>query len=381
MIAAALVAGYLVLLLAKTWLAVRAARRAPRAAGADADLSRVVVAQPILSGDPGLSDVLEDNLRSLPSAHFAWLVDADDQTAQVTCLRLQERYGRTRIDILTVAPPPASINPKLFKLERTRSLLGDRVLLVLDDDTRMPAASLAAIVEGLERSELATGLPAYLDDGRWRSRLLAQFVNNNAALTYLPLLNLRPPVTINGMAYVMRAVTLERLGGFGPVMASITDDLAVAQHVLAAGGRICQTAAPVWVQTTIRDGRHYLRQMHRWFLFAWLLVRLQPAGLQALIALLQGLPPLLFWGVAAAVALRPSPAAFVALGVLLAVRATLLVALQRHIYGRPLHQPVTSVISELLQPLHFCHALLQPTIVWRTRRFRVRDDRTFQARP
>src|ERR1017187_5699916 len=257
MIALGLGVAYLVVLLAKTALAVRAARRGPQPAGkwevrsqkldvrpvrGEEDFSGVVIAQPILSGDPRLSDTLEDNLRALPSAQFVWIVDADDPAARTICQTLIDRHPDARIDLLIAPPPPEGYNPKLFKLERARHLVGDRVLLVLDDDTRMPAASLSAILTGLDRSDLATGLPGYLDDGRWPSRLLAQFVNNNAALTYLPLLNVWPPLTINGMAYAMHGKTHDRLGGFTPLMGYLTDDLAVARRVLAAGGSISQTA-------------------------------------------------------------------------------------------------------------------------------------------
>ena len=37
-----------------------------------------------------------------------------------------------------------------------------------------------------------------------------------------------------------------------------------------------------------------------------------------------------------------------------------------------------SILSELLQPIHACHALLVPTIRWRTRRIRVHADNTFK---
>ena len=379
MIAAALAAAYLALLLLKAWLALRAAGRAPKPAGAD--LSRVVIVQPVLSGDPGLETTLADNLRTLRTARFVWVVDEDDAAAREICGSSRDQFAGTRIEILVVPPPPDGENPKLFKLERARVALGDDVLLVLDDDTRMPAASLLALLDGLDRSALSTGLPGCLDDGRWPSRLLAQFVNNNAALTYLPLLNILPPVTINGMAYAMRSGTVTAIGGFGSIARSITDDLAVARLVMATGRTICQTASPVWVQTTVRDGRHYVRQMHRWFVFAWLLLRRQPPGVQALVSVLHGAPPVLLWAAGAVMALDPTPAAIVAFAAALVLRALVLILLQLRIYGRAVHQPLFSVASELLQPLHILHALLQRTIVWRTRCYRVRDDQTFEAVP
>jgi ceramide glucosyltransferase len=371
---------YLLLLLAKTVLAFRTARSVPQpAADATGDFSRVVVVQAILSGDPRLADVLEDNLRNLTAADFVWLVDSDDPAANTICRTLAARYPKIRIAIFVAPPPPEGCNPKLFKLEMARTIVGNRVLVVLDDDTRLPAASLSAMLAGLKNHEIATGLPGYLDDGRWPSRLLAQFVNNNAALTYLPLLNVWPPPTINGMGYAIRGATLDRLGGFAPLMGYLTDDLAMARAVLASGGRIAQTASPLWVQTTVTDEQHYVALMHRWFVFARLLLRHQPLYKQSVIALLYALPGLLLvWLIATTVAV-PSVDGVLTLGVVLAARAAALIAVQRRVYGRSLHRPVYSILSELFQPFHLLHASLVHTIVWRTRRYTVRDDHSFST--
>lgn len=378
-VAAVAAAAYLGLLVVKIALALREVRQAPRPGAAD--LSRVTVVQAVLSGDPALGPTLAANVRALPSARFVWMVDDDDAPGMAICRDVRESNPAVRIEIVVVPPPPEGLNPKLFKLERARAACADDVLIVLDDDTRIPAESASALVGRLDRSDLSTALPGSLDDGRWWSALLAQFVNNNAALTYLPLLNLLPPVTINGMAWAMRRDTIAAIGGFGPIARSLTDDLAVATLMRGSGRTIGQTAAPVWVHTTVRDAGHYVRQMHRWFVFAWLLLRAQPATVGALVLLLHGLPPLLLWSLVAAVAIAPSLSAAGLVAGTLAVRAALLVFLHRHIYGRILHRPLLSIVSELLQPWHVVHALLQRTIVWRTRRYRVRADQTFEAAP
>jgi len=380
---------YLGLFAGKALLALRAARREPPAplqAPLQAEAGAgVAVAQAILSGDPRLGAVLEANLLELPAARFLWLVDADDEVAQAVCRDLQARHGGGepggRLDLLVLPPPADGHNPKLHKLALARPAVREPVLLVLDDDTRMPAATLAALLRKLGAADLATSLPGYLDDGRPPSRLLAQFVNNNAALTYLPLLAFRPPVTINGMAYALRCDFLDAIGGFAPLLGHLTDDLAVAEQVLAAGGRIEQSARPHWVETTVRDLGHYNRMMHRWFLFALLLLRKQPLPLRAVIALLHALPPLLLAALVAAAALAPSPLTAGVLLAVLALRALGLAALQRSIYGRPLHSPLASPASELLQPLHLLHALCWRRIVWRKRRYRVRGERQFTALP
>jgi ceramide glucosyltransferase len=414
---------YLGLLGGKAFLALRACRRerlgpadarapgvpAPRAAPAPVAGAGVTVAQAILSGDARLGEVLEANVAELPGAQFLWLVDVDDEVAQAVCGDIARRWdvaGKARrIEILVLPPPPAGHNPKLHKLNLGRVAFGEPVLLVLDDDTRMPAATLATLVAALDRAALATSLPGYLDDGRWPSRLLAQFVDNNAALTYLPLLAFLPPLTINGMAYALRCETLDAIGGFAPLLGFLTDDLAVAQQVIAAGGTIEQSARPHWVETTVRGGGHYVQLMHRWFLFALLLMKKQPLRLRLVIALLDAVPPLLLLGlvviaamevisavvgvvgivgvgeVAAAGAAAAVTPVLTVLAATLGLRGFCLAGVQRAVYGRALHAPLTSVVSELLQPFHLLHAACRRRIVWRTRRYRVYSESRFTSLP
>ena len=380
MIAIVLALLYLGLLAGKALLAHRARRREPEPS-AVSDGAGVAVAQAILSGDPRLGEILETNVETLPAAQFLWLIDSDDEVAQTVCRDLSARKAGRRLDLLILPPPAEGHNPKLHKLELARPAVREPVLLVLDDDTRMPAATLAALLRKLDGADLATSLPGYLDDGRWPSRLLAQFVNNNAALTYLPLLAFLPPITINGMAYALRRDFLDSIGGFGPLLEYLPDDLAVAERVLAAGGRIEQSARPHWVETTVRDFGHYVRMMHRWFLFALLLLRRQPLSLRAVIAGLHALPPLLLAALLAVTVLAPGPLTAGTLLATLTLRALGLAGLQRSVYGRSLHSPVASLASELLQPLHLLHALCWRRIVWRTRRYRVHGERHFTVLP
>jgi ceramide glucosyltransferase len=156
------------------------------------------VVQAVLGGDPGLAAALEDNVRELPGARFLWLADVDDPAGLQACEAARARCPGARVDVLRMEPSPEGVNPKLHKLEAARRGIGEPVLLVLDDDTRIPAATLAGLLAALEGHDLATALPGYRHDGRLGGRLLAQFVNNNAALTYLPLLGLVDPPTING---------------------------------------------------------------------------------------------------------------------------------------------------------------------------------------
>ena len=368
---------YLMVWGAKAALAARVARREPLLPPSDG--AGVAIAQPILSGDPRLGAVLTANLAELPAARFLWLVDTDDTEAQRVCRDLAARHPEVAIEISLHTQPGDDINPKLWKLEAARAGIEESILVVLDDDTRMPGPTLAELLQALETHPLATSLPGYLDDGRFSSRLLAQFVNNNAALTYLPLLPMMNPLTINGMAYALRTEKLNERGGFAKMLGALTDDLAVAEAVLSQGGTIFQSARPHWVETTVRDGKHYAQLMHRWFLFALLLLRKQPLRIRALIGLLHALPPVLLLVLVITAVMAPSSAGFAVLIATLALRGLGLAALQHAVYGRILEAPLTSIASELLQPLHTLHAICWRRIVWRTRRYRVHDDRHFTA--
>ena len=388
-IATACASTYLAILLAKATLAMRYASRYPHssarlAAGGGVDLSAATIVQPILSGDPDLSSALADNLAALPEARFLWLVDDDDHEAAAIVAKLRDNHPAHRIETIVCTAAPDGVNPKLFKLERARSEVTSGAFVVVDDDTRLTREGMSALLDGIATDAVATGLPCYLAQRRdLPSRLLAEFVNNNAVLTYLPLLNFADPPTINGMTYAMTPATLDAIGGFTPLLRHLADDLAVARRVIQTGGTIRQTPYPQFISTSVRNLRHYRALMHRWFLFALLLLREQSAGWTLTITLLHGLPPLLLWtlvgltAAAAPLSLGSLPA--ICLLSVLPLRAAALIAVQRRLTGRSRHSPVLSFVSELLQPLHLLHALVSRRIVWRTRRYLVRANDDFRA--
>ena len=372
---------YAALLIARTALAHREASRqeSSRGRGAARAPADVAVLQPILSGDPALEAVLGRALDALPRAAFVWLVDEDDPEAlRVTDALAASRPGR-EIRRLVLPPAPPGVNPKTFKLERGRPAVDADALVVLDDDACLDAAALGALVGALDEGSLATALPWYEDAPSLAGALLARFVNDNAATTYLAPLALLPPVSINGMCYAMRAETLEAMGGFAPLERHLTDDLALAHALQRRGLAIVQTSAPVRMRTSLDGLPAYVRLMHRWYLFATLLLAAQTVRVRALAFVLQGLPPLLLWATVLASLAAPSPASFATLLALLAVRAAALATLHRRFVGAPLRpRPVVSILAELLQPLHLAHALAVRTVRWRSRRYRVRAADDFE---
>lgn len=381
-VAAVFACAYGALLALRAISAWREIRRQSAVPASDAAVAmhEVAVLQPILGGDPRLIDVLGATLDALPDARFHWLVDDGDTHARDVIAALQATHPDAVIAVHANPPAPDGVNPKSFKLDRVLAAVDAPVCLVLDDDATLTADALARLVAALDAADIATALPGYADDGeRLPGRLLAQFVNDNAALTYLAPLVWAPPVSINGMCYALRTARLRALGGFTPMLHALADDLAMADQVRAHGGRIAQTIAPVRVRTSIDGPAHYLRQMHRWMLFATLLLRRQPMRMRVLIALLHGLPPLLLWATGVALAAQPTmTGALCVIGVLV-LRAAVPAWLQRRLGVSAPQRPLLSLLAELLQPLHLLHASVVRTVRWRSRRYRVHADGGFHV--
>lgn len=351
---------------------------AEEAVSGNLDVPYATVVQPILGGDPALARTLEDNLLELPQVPFLWLVDEEDAVGRAIAEELSAPY-RDRVRVLLCPTAPEGVNPKLFKLERAWREIETPVLIVLDDDTRLPQVTLSALLDALDEAELSTALPYYRTEGNFPTRLLAQFVNNNSALTYLSMLAFGPPLSINGMAYAIRTETLKPCAGFAPLLGHLTDDLAVARHVRAHGGRIRQVSATVQVETHVAELGGYFRQMHRWFLFALLLLRGEAVSTRLRVGLMLGTHPFLLWG-AVLTCFGTGTLSIAALAGTCLARAVALTWLQARLTGRVRHQPLVSLLSELMQPFHLLHAVLSRNIRWRSRRYRVYANDRFESR-
>lgn len=367
---------YLLLLIAKAGATCFQAGKEEQEEASGLEPGELTVAQAILSGDDGLEKMLESNLESLRGQHFLWLCDEDDAEALRVTDVLMSRHSKEAITRLSCPPCPAGINPKVFKIIHGSSHVDTPFLLVLDDDTHLPEQSAFMLVRHARSHDIATGLPQYRNGSGLPSTLLAQFVNNNSALTYLSLLPLIEPISINGMCYVMRA---EKIGVFQEIAEHLTDDLALAIRIRRQGGSIHQSSARQILATQVQGMGHYRRMMHRWYVFAMLLLKEQPPGIQLIIILLHGSHPLLLWCLMVMVAAAPSMFTVGVLAGVLVLRAGLLVLIQRRVFRQVMHLPWSSLASELLQPFHLIHALMDRDIEWRGRRYRVHASDRFEA--
>lgn len=344
----------------------------------------ITIVQPILSGDPALEATLKANLGALGHVAFLWAVDEADAEALRLSEELKAAHPEVSLTIHRFPPPPDGVNPKTFKLAGVWSQITTEVAVILDDDTILGAADLEVLVAGLDRGDLATVLPQARPGGSGPSRLLGQFVDNNAVLTYLAPLVVMEPLTINGMGWAVRTASWAHWGGWDPLLRHLTDDWAVAHQIRRGGGNLVQTLARARVGTTLPNWAAYFRQMHRWFFFARLLLVEEPLGRRLGLALVQGLPPLVLLALlvlsAFEMAAGAGPGAFLVAGVVGLLRAGVLIALQGACTGRVGYRPGLSELSELLQTLHLGHALTVRTIRWRNRHYFVSRNDAFLAR-
>lgn len=341
----------------------------------------ITIMQPILSGDPQLEAMLETNLQVTDArVRFLWLIDQSDPQAQQIAQRILSRnseQGRARICILNCPDSPSMVNPKAFKLALGLELVETPFTAVVDDDTTLPHNNLQQAIDQLTRCDLYTGLPLFRASKGVGSQLVAHFVNNNSLMTYLAVASLLPPVTINGMFYVAKTEYLKTIQAFKSIEKELCDDLALATLVKRSGGTIHQGTAPLELRVTVQSAKHYCSIMHRWFVFADILTTRQSLVGQFTLGVLLGLPAVLLW--LSILSALTSTSAMLACIFVLIVRHVLIRSMLRatRIDGLPMNF-VWSLVSELLQPIHFVHAKLVRRISWRHRVIQVLRDGSFR---
>ncbi len=372
---------YLAILLAKSVLVARVVARQRRFLAStegvfDTANYSLTIAQPILSGDPRLAERLKTCTSLVPPhVKFVWLVDYDDSAARSIALQIGAECPNTTVLLCDEAPK--CTNPKSWKLQKALEKCESEFFCVLDDDTVITAQTLRDAGRHLSTCDLYTGLPYYEDDGSIWARLLAHFVNNNSALTYLPLLNFGAPLSINGMFYIVRTREWKALGGFSTLMHQLCDDYAVRCLASAHNWRVVQGISPQYVGTTVSNMHHYVSIQHRWNLFALIFLKEQPFFLECVLFFLLVLPPALLWCSLVAIFLGRQLLVFAL--VFLVIRHAVVNALHRFTFSSSAQLSVKlSLLAELLQPFHGLHALFVRTIRWRSRTIRVISNSSFR---
>jgi ceramide glucosyltransferase len=253
----------------KWWYADRFLRTW-RPAGEVREDATVSVLVPVLSGDPTMESVIARSVRAVARSgvSFTWMVDAYDTEGLAVCARAETlaRSLGARARVLVTPPPPDGVNPKSFKLRVAATETDGEFVCVLDDDTVLPAGALDRTVAalGAPGAGLAFGLPYYETWSTGWSRLVSSFVNGHSLTTYLPPLAIMPPITVNGMYYVIPRRVLDACGGFLPMERELSDDYAIGRLIARHGYALVQTDVRHAESTEVRSARHYAKLMKRW---------------------------------------------------------------------------------------------------------------------
>ncbi len=171
----------------------------------------------------------------------------------------------------------APVNRKVKHLEAGLALAAKRgwlaagaVVVHADADVVLAPRDLDELVLALERDapDGAAFAPPAPSGGAPFAELMAQSILAASPQAFAVVWSLarltRSPPALAGKLVAMRAATLEALGGYAPLAASIADDLALVAALRARGGRVA--LAGVAARTVDRDRTAWrvVQQMVRW---------------------------------------------------------------------------------------------------------------------
>lgn len=333
----------------------------------------ISILQPILSGDPTLSQSLEENLISATSyaREFIWLIDSDDILGLEICRLLVDRYSQEHIQLITLPPPNPNQNPKIIKLIRgVQSANGD-IICVLDDDTSLSDFSFETCLPFLDQPNvgLVFGLPYYCTFQNIWSQLVSCFVNSHSLATYIPYLAFSKPLTINGMFYCLRRTVLDRIGGFEGLENILADDFAVSQRIRDHNLFACQAPLLHGIRTTVTNSRHYFTLIQRWFIFPReSIMRRLTIGEQSLVYGIALVPMFFIWLFIINFFLVPSPLSFTLCVLYIFLHYLTFAWINHNLLNSVTPWPVSIWVPvlQLLLPLQVIAALLSPRrIIWR----------------
>ena len=228
---------------------------------------------------------------------------------------------------------------------------------------------------------LVFGLPYYRSFGTLWAALVSTFVNRNSLWSYLPILWVMSPMTVNGMFWLARPEAITAIGGFREVETFVCDDYAVARAMRAAGFMLRQTAVVHPLQTGVENASAYDRLITRWFIFPQVsLLRHEPWWRLAWFHALVFWPAFQFLGAlvlaaAAGGGIRRFAAAFAVQGWREALQVHLEANYLPGASGRGrsfVRRRMLGWIVDLLLPFQVVRAFLAPrVIIWRGHRLRL----------
>lgn len=168
------------------------------------------------------------------------IIVIDDQSNDDTAKEAREA-GPENLTVLQGQPLPAGWAGKLWALEQGRGHVRSDLVLLLDADIELAPGTIAGLKRKLtaERVDLVSVMAALRMETFWERLLVPAFIYFFKLLYPFALGNsprCRVGVAAGGCILV-RAATLETIGGFGALRSALIDDCTLARKLKAAGHR------------------------------------------------------------------------------------------------------------------------------------------------
>lgn len=335
----------------------------------DQQRASVSVIVPVLDERARLAPCLEGLLAQGPELREVLVVDGGSRDGTPELVR--EYAARDpRLRLVDARPVPLHLNGKAWGLRAGLAAADPQAVwvLMLDADVRPTAPLVRALLARAEADRLDGLSVATRQDvadawvGLLHPSLLASFVYR----TGIPGSVQRRQVTAqaNGQCFLVRRASLERIGGFRPVLDAISEDIALARMLIATGCRLAFYEAGDLVSVRMHEGWR-----DAWYNWSRSLpMRDRGAGAAPLwgwleVALVQALPPVVL--LLAALGLVPRWIAALNVG-LVGARVGVLAGMRRA-YRRPPWTYWLSPLCDLPVAVQLGIMMLRRRHTWRGR--------------
>jgi GT2 family glycosyltransferase len=226
------------------------------------------------------------------------IIVADDQSQDGTGEILEGlRAQIPALRVLRIESLPEGWLGKTHAVATAARLAAGDWLLFTDADTEHLAGSLAALLARAEqeRADLLSLSPGQEMPTWWEKAVIPLVYVNLARLYRFEEVSdpNSPTAAANGQYVLIRRAAYERAGGHEAVRAAILEDVELARHVKASGGRLLFLPGAAWVRT--RMYRSFSEMRRGWTKNLYLLYGQRPGRMLAAVCelcLLDVAPPL-----------------------------------------------------------------------------------------
>jgi len=332
----------------------------------------------------GVDEDLAGNVRALVEQRVTGALEvvlAAERDDEPALAALAPLLGRARAgagvrgdiagaDIRVVIAGTAGDAPsKVHLLEAGVAAARGARLVFVDSDVRLPHRDfLAGLLGTLDqpRVGIATCVPAHREARGWGAALVSDLMHTDLIGLFAIGAAWGRLALANGACLAIRRDALVAAGGLAPLRGRMLMDTGLARAVRRAGFTIALHREPVTIQRAHVPLGECARQIRRWHVSLWRALALPTFAafvwlrLHATLAL-------------ASLAFGPTPLLRVAGGAALAVRFLSFATIERRIVRarRPAWLYAAWPLSEIVASVAWIPAVLEPTMEWRGRRYRV----------